>query len=332
MATNELILRKFQSGTEATRGTLVPATRIIYADITPSYDRPIQEFPDRSGTFFQRRRVAYGRPTIGFTGTDLVTFEDLALWMQMGIKGGVVGVTDGGTPPAYTYNFLPSPATDDIKSWTLEFNEPGNVYIATQVMMNTWTLRVAPDDNGGWMLDFEMIARDWTTGAYTGALSDRTTEVVRAPGTKAYIDTTTVGTTQVLGKVIDYSLAANQNVHMKAFMEDDGAWAANKVGRGARTYDLTMQMEFDTDAEFANYRNTNAVERKIRIEREGSQIHGTSVTNKRVRVDTYGYWRSIGFGDRDGNLTATMGLQGFYDSGASADARVEVVNALVTLP
>jgi hypothetical protein len=333
MATNELIRKRAQAAIEVTRGTAVPiATRIMYATINPSYDRAITEFQDQSGTYFARRRVAYQRPVIGFSGTDLATFEDLPWWFQLGIKGEVAGVTDGGTPPAYTYAFQPSGTADDIKSITLQHNEAGNPYISSQVMLNSWTLRVQPDSEGAWMFDFEALGRDWTTlGSYT-SLSDRTTEAIYAPGTKVYLDTTTMGATQLTGQVIDFSLTCNLNLHMKGFMEDQLSWSPNRVGRGARTFDATVTMEFDNDTEFALYRATTATLRKLRIEREGSQIHGTIVTNKKATVDMFGYWRSIGFGDREGNLTATFGLQGFYNATAGYDVKATVVNDLASLP
>lgn len=333
MGTNEKIRRKFQAGTEVTRGTAVPATRIIYADVNPSFDRPITEFPDRSGTYFARRRVAYGRPTIGFSGTDLLTYEDFPMWLELGVKGGVTATPDAGTGgvPGQTRVYTPSAATDDLKSWTLEFNEPGNPYESTQFMLNSFVIRVDPDNEGGWMLDFEAFARDWTPTTFTPALTDRTTEVIRAPGTLAFLDTTTIGSTPLTGKVIDFSLTCNLNLHMKAFMEDDQSWAANKVGRDARTFDAVVTMEFDSDVEFANYRAVTAVQRKLRIQRTGSTLNSVPAS-KKAQIDLYGYWRSIGFGDRQGNLTATFGMQGFYDVTAGYDASFTSVNGLITLP
>ena len=193
MPTNERILELNQAGLESTRGTDAAATRKIYAEINPSYNRPPTEFIDRSGTFGARRRIAYGRPEIGFTATDLMTFEDAPWWFQLALKGGVAGVTDGGTPPAYTYTFVPNLTTDDLKSMTLEFNESGNPYQSTQVMVNSWTIRIDPDNEGGWMWDADLLGRDWTTTTYTGSITDRTTEVIRAPGTKMYLDTATLG-------------------------------------------------------------------------------------------------------------------------------------------
>ena len=291
MPTNETILRLNQAGLETTRGTGVAATRKVYANIEPSYDRPITEFTDTSGTFEGLRRVAYGRPNIGFAATDLLTYEDAAWWFQLLLKGGVAGVTDGGTPPAYTYTFIPSLSTDDLKTMTLEFNESGNPYKATQVMNTDWTIRIDPDNEGGWLLDANFIGITWATTTYTGSITDRTTEVIKAPTTKLYIDAATIGTTQVTGKFISGTVTGDNTPHLKAFAEDELSWPANKVGRGRRTFTAQFVMEFDSDTEFANYRATTPVERFIRLETSGTQIHGSTVTNKRIRIDMNGYWR-----------------------------------------
>lgn len=333
MPTNERILELNQAGLESTRGTDAAATRKIYAEINPSYNRPPTEFIDRSGTFGARRRIAYGRPEIGFTATDLMTFEDAAWWFQLALKGGVAGVTDGGTPPAYTYTFLPSLTTDDLKSMTLEFNESGNPYQSTQVMVNSWTIRIDPDNEGGWMWDADLLGRDWTTTTYTGSITDRTTEVIRAPGTKMYLGTTDIATApQLTGKLISASITGNNNIHFKAFAEDDGAWAANKVGRKDRTFDAQFVLELDSDTQFAQYRGTTPTELFIRLEREGTQIHGSSVVNKRIRLDMNGYWSSWAKGERDGNIIATFGFRAHQNASSGYDLKAEVVNALSTLP
>lgn len=334
MGTNEVILQKNQAGLENTRGTGVAATRIVYAQITPSFTRPLMDFEDHSGTYEGRRRVAYARSRVGFSAMDIATFEDLPWWLQMGVKGGVTGVDDGSG--AYTYTFTPSSATDDLKSMSLEFNESGNPYEADQCMINSWTLRMDADNDQepGWMFDAEIIARDWTTTTYTGALSDRTTEVILARGTKLYIDDAggTIGSTQKTGSLISASITVNNNLHFKAFAEDVTYVAANKVGRGRRTLDAQFTFEFDSDTEFAKYRNTTSPQQRlIRLEREGaSPIHTT--VYKRMRIDMYGYWNSWSRGDRQGNLTATFGFAGFYDESAAKTFQLAIVNALSSLP
>lgn len=335
MPTNETILRKVQAGIESTRGTSVAATRKVYAQVDPNYNRPLITFTDTTGTFDARRRVGYGRPDINFKATDILTYEDAAWWFLLGIKGGVTGVTDAGAPPAFTYTYSPTPAVDDLASVTLEHGEPGNPYKSVQTMVNQFTIRADGDSTNepGWMIDADLMSLDLNPATYTAAIPDRTTEVIVAQGTKLYIDAAggTIGTTQVLGQLISFSATIVNNIHLKAFMENVGVYAANKVGRGERTIDAQFVVEFANDTEFANYRANPPVERMIRLEQTGSQIHGSSVTNKRIRLDMYGYWSGWDNGDRNGNITATFNFSGYVDPTAAVAYKAEVVNALTTI-
>lgn len=330
MGTNETILQLNQAGIETTRGTNVAATRRLYAQVTPTYDRPLADFMDQSGTFIDRHRVAYGRERVGFNIVDIATYEDLPWWMQMGLKGGVTGSSSG---TGYTYSFSPSLATDDLKSITLEYGEPGNPYESGQVMMQSWTLRGDADNDNepGWMFDATLVGRDRATTTYTTSLAQRTTDVILARGTKIYVDTSTIGSTQLQGALIDFSVTCDLGLHTKAFMEDETNVAANKIGRGAMRVNAQFTIEFNNDTEFSNYRATTPVQRKIRLKREGSVI-GAGPTVKSATLDLYGYWSSISFGDREGNMTATFGLAGYYDATAANMIKLDIVNGLSTLP
>lgn len=335
MATNEVILLKNQVGVEATRGTGVAATRKVYAQITPSYEKPLSTFQDQSGTFFDRRRAAYGREKVGFSALDIATFEDLAYWAQFFLKGGVTPTGDSDTPEAFTYIFAPSAATDDLKSFTLEFNESGNPYESTQVMVTRWTLRMDADNDNepGWMLDLELMGRDWSTTTYTLALSDRTTEVILARGTKLYIDddSASIGGTQKLGSLINCSITGETGIHFKAFAEDETGYAANKVGRSAYRVSSQFTFEFDSDTEFAKYRNTTPQQRAIRLEREGTEINDAP-TNKLFRMDLFNMiWSSWSRSDREGNLTAAFGGEAYFDTSESNILEMTIVNAIASI-
>lgn len=335
MSDNEVILLRGQAGIEATRGTPVAATRIVYADITPSIDRTLNFGRSRTGTYNARRRPSYSRIRPTFSAVDSATYEDLAWWLQFGLKGNVAGVGDAGTPEAFTYPFVPSLSTDDLESMTLEFNNASNAMEASQVMVNSFTLRGDADNDqeSEWMLDLEMMARDVDTGiTFTPALTHRDTEPIIARGTKIYMDDTAgaLGTTQLLGKLINWSVTVNNNIHFKAFSEDENAFAANKVGRGERTVDAQFTVEFDDHDELDNFLSTTPVVRYVRLEREGSTIH-TTVKN-RLRVDLNGYWSSWSRSDREGNLTAVFGMQAAFDTTTSTDIEIEVVNDVETLP
>ena len=308
------------------------ATRKVYAQIEPTYEKPLAFFTDTSGTYTARRRSSYGRERVGFTATDMATYEDLAWWLQLAIKGGVTG--SGSASTGYTYAFTPSLSTDDLKSMTLEFGESGNPYEADQVMVNTWTLRGDPDSDTepAWMFEAEMMGRTISTTTYTTSLSDRTTEPITARGTKLYVDTTAggIGGTQLTGHLINWSLTGNNNIHYKAFAENESNYAANAVGRGERTYDGEVTIEFDSDTTaigFSKLRSGTAL--YLRLEREGSTIATTY--KKKLTIDCAAYVSSITFGDREGNMTATVGFNCFYDATLGFDLKATVINALSTL-
>lgn len=329
MVANEEILRLNQAGFESTRGTAVAATRKVYANITPSFTKAIREFTDTSGTYAGRRRVAFQREIVTFSGVDLLTYEDLAWWAQLMIKGNVAGVGDEDTPEAFTYTFTPTLSTDDLEAMTLEWNHVGNAYESSQVMVNTWTIRIDPDNEGGWLLDTEMLARDIATTTHTTSLPDRTTEVIKAPTTKLYIDDTTLGSTQVTAKFISATVSGNNNIHYKAFAENETAFAANKVGRGPRTFDATITLEFDSDAEFAKMRA--GTQRFVRILATGSQINDDP-TLSTAQIDMNGYWNTISWGNREGNIIATFGLAAYYNASSAYDLKLTVINDIETLP
>lgn len=338
MGTNEIMLKKVQAGLETIPGTGVAATRVVQADVMGSYDKALATFANKTGTYAARRRALYGRENVGFTLTDIATFEDLAWHLQMAMKGGVAGVGDGNVPPAYEYDFTPSLATDDLKAATYEHGEPSNRYESNQVMTNSFTIRgdSDSDDEPGWMFEAEQLGLGWVPTTYTPALSILDTEPILMRGTKVYVDDdgAAFGTTQLLGKVISFSVTGNINRHFKAFAEDEVGFAPNKTGRGERTFDAQLVLEFDDDDEFANYRSTDPVMRKIRIRREGSVINDGGVgpdVRKSATIDINGYWQSIAFGDREGNMTVTLGLASYFDEDDGFDMSIVIVNDLPTL-
>lgn len=333
MAGQERALEISQAGIETTRGTAVAATRKLYTLWQPfNFERELQWATQQTGTFENRREAAYDRTAISLNGTESLTFDDLPWWLQHILKGGVTATSDGGSPPAYPYAFTPTLAADDLKSSTLELGTPTLPYEIDQMMVNSATFRFAPDDARYWEMDVEVMGRTLTQTAMTGSIAERTRELIKAPGTKIYVDGTTLGSTQVAGRFIGGSITINNNLDYKFFAEDENAAAANKVGRGDRTVDAQFSFEFDSDAEFANYRSATPVERFIRIEREGTQIHGGSAVNKRARFDLNGYWSSVEPSYRNNNKILTFGLGARYNTSSAYALSAEVVNQLATLP
>lgn len=331
MAGQERSLEISQAGIEVTRGTPVAATRKVYMAWQPfSYERELQWASTQTGTFHNRREGTYRRAVNGMTGTEDCTFEDAPWWGQLFLKGGVVGGPgDAGVPPMYTYTFIPSPSTDDLKSITLEYGTPTLPYKVNQGMVNSATFRFNPDELAYWQMDIELMTRKPTQTAMTGSIADRSRELIRAPGTKNYVDSVTIGTTHITGRFIGGSITINNNLDFKAFSEDEDDFAANRVGRGDVTVDAQFTFEFDNDAEFANYRAEQPVERFIRIEREGTIIH--DAVRSKATFDLNGYWSSIEPGYRVNNKILTFGLGARYNTVSAYDLKMVILNNLPTL-
>lgn len=332
MSGQERGLEISQAGIETTRGSAVAATRKAYIALQPfSIERELEWAPGLTGTFHDRREAQYGRVVHGLTGTEACSFEDIAWWLEHIIKGGVVAVGDGGAPVAYTRNYVPSPAADDLKSSSWEYGTTTLPYKVNQGMVNSATFRINPDTDKFWQMDVEIMTRKPVQAAMTAAIPDRSRELIRGPGTKVYVDDTTIGSTQVQGRWIGSSITINNNLDFKAFGEDEDDVAANKVGRGPVTVDAQCSFEFDSNAEYANFLAQQPVERFIRHERIGSQIHGGSPVNKRARFDLNGYWSTLEPGYRNNNKILTFGLGARFNPVSGYDLRAEVVNALATL-
>lgn len=335
---NETVLDKMQAGKEAlaSRGVAVPATRILDARGVLSFARPIAALPSSTGSFSPRRTPVAGRQSAGLTLTAGLGYEDAPFYLDGALKGYVTGVSDAGTPPAYEYEYVPTGAADDLASYTFEVGDPDNVYELAQVMFNSWTIRMDGDstDEPGWMFEAEAIARSLDTSSFTAALTVPAREAIIAPGTLVYIDdaAASIGTTQAVGRVINFSVTGNSNVHLKGFLEDEQEYGAGNVGRGERVFDAQITMEFFDDAEFGNLRGNGTgelVQRVIRVRRRGATAIHTTVFPS-IELDIAGYWSSWSPGDREGNKIATFGLMAFVDDVLGYDFAARVVNDLAT--
>lgn len=332
----ETIQRKVQAGIESSRGTPVAATRILNGVISPwTIDRNLVWSQVNNGMYVQRQKGSYSRPVVTTTYNESVTYEDIAWWLQFAAEGNVAGVGDSGTPDeAYSYEFDPDLTSDTLESATFECGVPGHVEDFAQVMVDTMTLRIAPDNTSepSWMMDVNLMALGLPTAGTFASLTTRNTEEIRAAGTEIYIDDdpTNVGTSQKTGWLIDASLTFNIMRHNKAFAENATGAAPGKTGRGPRTTDVQITYEFDDYDEYNDFLSDTPVLRAVRIYQEGSVIHTT--VRKSIAIDIVGYWASFAESEREGNMTAVMVLQaGLIDATFGNDYKVEVVNGLATL-
>jgi hypothetical protein len=169
------------------------------------------------------------------------------------------------------------------------------------------------------------------TGQFTPSIADRTREIISGPGTDLWIDTTTIGTTAVLGRFIGFEITYQSGLTTwKRFMEDVSGFTA-KPDLGKRRVMGQIRMEFDNRTEYDYF--VAGTGRKIRIKQTGSAINVAPNTFKYAQIDIpYAVWSDVTEDARNSNITATFGFRGFVDTVSGVPMEMKVLNTLATLP
>jgi|GEM_PF-1369572 len=333
-------LERSQAKIEAVRGVAESAaSRILYGRMSRTIDRPPTDEPEFTGTWHGRTKGGFvqGIKRVGYSYTERMTFEDMAWWLQMILRGGVTPTSDGAaTTPAYPWIFLPTTATDVLSTCTVEGGDPGNVHRSHMLAVKSATFAFDQSANPYWKMDLDLMARgDDPLGGFT-VLTDRVREPIRSAGTKLYLDegATALGTTQLLGELRSGSITINNNLEEKVFSEDVDEIHPD-FGRGEQIVTAELVMEQKSRVRLDDY--LTGVAQKIRIVQEGSVIHPVSVspalpeTRKRFEIDIpVGQYQSFTDQMAGQNKTQSLGVMGYTDPANPVPVKATVVNALAT--
>lgn len=151
---NEVDLRGAMIATEANAGTFQTPTKRILQDFTAAPGiGALKRSQDATGGFDRtntvRRDFADPSGTIG----GAATYQELEILSKYAIKGGVVPVTDGNPTPAYTSNFAPSFAADDMDTFSALYGVDGLPWQATGVRLDEFNISGdATSQDNQWML------------------------------------------------------------------------------------------------------------------------------------------------------------------------------------
>lgn len=167
------------------------------------------------------------------------------------------------------------------------------------------------------------------SGAFTAGIADRTRETIEAPGTKIYLDTGTIGTTEITGRIISWSVNYNINSAGKRFMDNTTGYS--RFGFGATAVTGQIRFEADERDEY-DYWIAGTAER-LRIKQTGSTIDSGTSTTKTAQIDVpYIQWDGVSEDDHDNNVTWTMSFRGYVDASAAYPIRFITKNKLSALP
>jgi hypothetical protein len=162
------------------------------------------------------------------------------------------------------------------------------------------------------------------SGMFTGSVSDRVRETIAAPGTKLYIDGTTLGSTQQLLRFISFEVTYMGNVKLKRFMENVDSYAP-MLDQGKKRVRGSIRLEFASRDEWDAWKA--AASRKIRIRQTGSVIDSVAATTKYAQIDIFdARWTDLTPDKRDNNLTKTLGFKGLVDATEASPFEIIVKN------
>src|SRR5437660_1092534 len=120
------------------------------------------------GTFVDQYRSQMGLIEAVFPFKASLTYEDLPWWAQAFFKGAVTGVLSAVT--VYTYTFVPTQATDDLKTLCLEWGDDTQAWVMPFGMVDS--IEITGVLGRPWEASIAIIGADMTTQVFTGALSD----------------------------------------------------------------------------------------------------------------------------------------------------------------
>jgi hypothetical protein len=310
---------------EATRGTAITPTRIIYAEQfalehTVATIRPEEQRASYEGWF--AAQPGPERSVVTMTGR--ASYEDL-IWHLNGF-GKALAAASSGAPPSAVWIFLPTNTSDDVKTHCLQLGDAAAIGTSPGVslaygMGQTLNLHYEKNDDGALTFNAQYLYAKALTQitAFTGALSDRVTTPISCNNTVVKIDTTTIGTTTDSAvTAVDFTI----DLGPVPFYALDGTLAAQAVYRPHhRGWTAQITRQYNAATEFTAY--VAKTVRKIRV-------LTTNSTNI-VSHDMYGVWTNRTYADVDGIVTEVLTLEPVYDVSSTSSWQITVTNNVATI-
>ena len=324
----ETALRKIQAGLETVRGTDIASTRKVYATGKMTKSIALIRPDEDRGTFIKNYRSSLGIVEAAFPVEGGCSFEDLAWWFQLALKGGVVGVVRGVT--AYDYVFTPSSTVDDVKSATFEWGDNTQAFQMTYGMVESFEIEGSLNSN--WKFTANVVGSDMATTTFTGAIGDRTVEDVSTYLSKLALGPAgAVPSTYMTARFIKFKISI-KNTFSRKYFADGTSPALGGIGRGKR--EISTEMDFEGNAGTLAERGVweAGTKRVARITATGNPITGsTGPILKTVDIVLPGVWDAYEIGERATNTIFTATLMSEYDVTLAHDFSATVTNGLSTL-
>lgn len=321
------VLRKWQAGLEAVRGTGVAATRRFHATGMLAKQQPgfwpkldvggFDALGDRQPLLI----AASGNPEMQ------ASFEDIAWWLLFGVRGDVVGAQIAATT-AYRRTYVPSESADDLKSGTFEWGDDFQAWKSVFGMVDQLTIKGAPGEP--LQLSVSLVAKDRVEAAFTAALENRKVETILGRRATLYIDEPAgaIGTTAVAGRLIGFEHTIRNALGRFNTMDDADGGTLSDITRDHREFETKIRYRFNNILEYQKWAANN--ERLIKVRFVGSDAGGGNL--RELSFFLPGRYEDHTIGDQDGATTVEMTLRQRVNAALAYASKYEVVNALAALP
>lgn len=318
-----MTLATARTAIESTPGTPVTCTRLLYFE-TGIHEQVVGSIAPKElrASYRPSFRVYPGIERNSFQFTGDATYDQLAFWLSSAVTGGLSG-SGGGADK--TWAFTPTSTSDDQKSFTLEYawsNLLATVgWRVPGCRVDEFSLKFTKGDVVKYSASVRSFKGATQITSFTGSLSDRTEVSLVGTGTQTYIDSTTIGTT------------ADNNVVSSEFKLRNNLVAREPLNATAVGTALVRPMPVDWEFNVVRY-FTDKTEldtylaktpREIRTRTTGPALGGS---NYKLDLDCYGYWDVSKTADVDGLIVANLTLKPLYDSTATGDYIISLVNSL----
>lgn len=321
-------LRFIQLGAETTMGTEADATTIWRGGGTMIDDEVI-EFVEEDVGYLQSQ----GRTYIPKVGALLeldetpATFEQLGYLLVMGVDGAVTGIADGaGGGYVYTYT-LATTAVETPKTYTFEVGDNNQEYQATYGFCEEFELAGAK--NEAVMMSGRLRGRQYASGTKTASVSVPTVEEILFNKGKLYIDSTTIGTTNVAGTWLGFRLTVPTG--FQPVWSGDGQlyfYAVKQTDLREIEGELVLEHDATATAEIALAMSETT--RLVRMIFTGSAVtSGTAYSYKTLKIDLAVKYSGVPqLEDQDGDDVVTLPFKAIYNANAGSFVVVSALSAL----
>jgi len=333
--------RKLQVAKQTVIGTAVAATRVLPYRSLVVYN-PNRTDPDIDVGSLDPVLAPYMlAPEVTLPGaTGPLTFNDLAIRLSAGIKGGVSPTGSAGA--GFTWTFTAASLTADsfdyysVQTGDDTSDSAGAGTNAFGAVINQFSQSME-EGLGPWTVSDDWIAAGAVYGNRTGALNvDANPKFVFGADTTIYLNSVAaaIGITPITAAVRGATLTVNNNLDQKRFADGSNTrFTLNSFGRGLReiTLELVLEKTAQVIAEMITFDDTPTPNRYIKVTTNSTELAGTVTTcNSDIFLPMRLY--EVADGEIENNANVTLTYKGFYDSTLTYAFKAIVLNSLSALP